>query len=266
VIDETHDAHSTTQSVKIGKYLKSYTLSLKNMKKIRSVIIFSLFFFSSFLVVEAAKAEPSCGGDPSGWEDGEVRECLTLGECGQKNEYAFIVADTTCGSKICCSYFDTEPTANTTSGTVAPPPAVPSAPVPGAEGGTINIGSQYAGQVRPENESDGTYYEQPAGGILIDCARKDPRSGGYCTDTNYLLLQLIEIGKFLFKIIGALAFFFFIYGGLSFILSMGNAEKAKKAHGILLAAVIGLLIAFSAYILIGFVLDALNVAPEFRGV
>lgn len=102
-------------------------------------------------------------------------------------------------------------------------------------------------------------------GIIIKCALNAPGSG-YCDDVNDLLLQLIQIGKEAFKYIGALAFFFFIYGGLTVVLSMGNAEKAKKGHQILVAAVIGLLIAFSAYILIDFVLDALGVVPEFRGV
>ena len=102
-------------------------------------------------------------------------------------------------------------------------------------------------------------------GIIIDCALEKPGEG-YCSDVNALLLQLIRIGREAFKYIGALAFFFFIYGGLTIILSMGSAEKAKKGHQILVAAVIGLLIAFSAYILIDFVLDALGVTAEFRGV
>lgn len=102
-------------------------------------------------------------------------------------------------------------------------------------------------------------------GIIVPCALNKPGEG-YCDDVNDLLLQLITIGKEAFKYIGALAFFFFIYGGLTIVLSFGSPEKVKKGHGVLVAAVIGLLIAFSAYILIDFVLDALGVVEEFRGV
>ncbi len=50
------------------------------------------------------------------------------------------------------------------------------------------------------------------------------------------------------------------------IISFGNAEKVKKGQQILVGAVIGLVIVFSAYIMVDFVLDALNVRDEFRGV
>lgn len=85
-----------------------------------------------------------------------------------------------------------------------------------------------------------------------------------CRDVNYLLMQIIRIGKFLFSIIGSLAFLMLVYGGFTFILSMGNAEKAKKGMDIALAAVVGMFIAFSAYILVDFLLDALNVSEDFR--
>src|SRR3989338_2564643 len=48
-------------------------------------------------------------------------------------------------------------------------------------------------------------------GLIIGCALADPSVGGYCNDVNDILLQLIRIGDFLFQIIGALAFLFFIY-------------------------------------------------------
>lgn len=84
-----------------------------------------------------------------------------------------------------------------------------------------------------------------------------------CRDANLLLLQLIKIAEYLFGIIGMLAFVFFIYGGFQFIISMGNAEKAKQGLSTLLAAAVGLLISFSAYILVQFLLDALGVPSEF---
>ena len=101
-------------------------------------------------------------------------------------------------------------------------------------------------------------------GLIETCANKNliPGEAG-CRDANILLLQLIRIGEFLFSIIGILAFLMFIYGGFSLVLSMGNAEKAKKATATLAAAVVGLLIAFGSVLLIDFMLDALGVLDEF---
>lgn len=107
-----------------------------------------------------------------------------------------------------------------------------------------------------------------ASGIIETCpgdASRIPGEEG-CRDINILLLQVIRIGEFLFQIIGTVAFVFFIYGGFSLILSLGNAEKAKKAHATLFAAAVGVLIAFSAFILVDFVLEALDVNERFRGI
>jgi len=48
------------------------------------------------------------------------------------------------------------------------------------------------------------------------------------------------------------------------IISAGNAERVKKGRDILVAAIVGIVIAFSAYALINFVLDALDVSSEYR--
>ena len=60
------------------------------------------------------------------------------------------------------------------------------------------------------------------------------------------------------------AFVFFIYGGFTMITSFGSAEKVKKGRDILLAAVVGMIIAFSAYLLINFIISALGVADSFK--
>ena len=67
-----------------------------------------------------------------------------------------------------------------------------------------------------------------------------------------------------FKYVGAIAFIFFVYGGFTMILSFGNSEKFKKGQQVLVAAVIGLIIVFGAYLMVSFILDALGVAEEFK--
>lgn len=120
---------------------------------------------------------------------------------------------------------------------------------------------------------------KPEGG---DAYENDPRYGvpkGYvgplpacsfsykgCRDINDFLTFFINLGKTLFEVIGTFAFVMFIYGGFTMILSMGNAEKVKKGQEILVAALVGIIIAFGAYLMIDFVLDALQVGAEFRAV
>jgi len=96
-------------------------------------------------------------------------------------------------------------------------------------------------------------------GPLPDCA-----FSGTCRDVNDLVVLMVNIGRYLFGIIGSLALAMFIYGGFTWLTSMGNPEKVKKGGSIVFGAAIGLLISFSAYLLIDFVLDALQVTSDFR--
>jgi len=106
-------------------------------------------------------------------------------------------------------------------------------------------------------------YKKPDGydGPLPDCA-----FAGQCRDVNDLLQIGINIGRFVFGFIGMLALAMFVYGGFFLVFSLGNPEKVKKGSGILMGAVVGMIIAFGAYILIDFILDALGVADTFRGI
>jgi hypothetical protein len=105
-----------------------------------------------------------------------------------------------------------------------------------------------------------------SGGLVVEECRGERGAQESCRDVNVLLLQGIKIGRYLFSIIGAVAFFFFIFGGFTLITSMGSAEKAKKGKTMVFNAVIGMFIAFSAYLVIYFILEALGVSPEFRGI
>jgi len=117
-----------------------------------------------------------------------------------------------------------------------------------------------APQVKYDNDYWKSQYKVPDGykGALPDCA-----FSGTCRDTNDLVLLLIKFGEGMFAIIGSFAFVFFVYGGFTMILSFGNAEKVKKGQQILVAAVLGIVIAFTAYLSVQFLLDALNVGVSF---
>ena len=89
---------------------------------------------------------------------------------------------------------------------------------------------------------------------------------GTCRNVNDILTLIISFGKGLFMIIGSFALVMFIYGGFMVMISAGSDERVTKGKGIMLAAVIGLIIALSAYTMIDLLLDALGVVDDFRGV
>jgi len=106
-------------------------------------------------------------------------------------------------------------------------------------------------------------YAVPPGynGPLPPCA-----FSGTCNDVNQLLEVFLNYARMILAGVAGFAFAFFAYGGFLMIFSFGNAERVKKGQQVLVAAVVGLAIVFSAYIIVNFVLDALGVEESFRGI
>ena len=104
-------------------------------------------------------------------------------------------------------------------------------------------------------------YQVPKSGPLaaIPCAVK-----GTCNNVNDLVQVAVAGAQFLFSLIGAIAFVMFIAGGFTMILSFGSAERFKKGQQILVAAVAGLLVSLSAYVLVEFILDAIGLSGYFK--
>lgn len=67
-----------------------------------------------------------------------------------------------------------------------------------------------------------------------------------------------NIIKAVLGIVGSLALLVFILGGLSWVTSAGNDEKVKKGKDMIIWATLGLIVIFTSYTLVGFVLDALT--------
>lgn len=99
-------------------------------------------------------------------------------------------------------------------------------------------------------------YGAPPGydGPLPDCA-----FSGQCRSVDNLVELAIKVVEYFFGIIAGLALAFFVYGGVLMIASFGNTERFTKGRQVLIAATIGLAIAFSAYVIVGFVVDALGI-------
>lgn len=101
-------------------------------------------------------------------------------------------------------------------------------------------------------------YSKPDGydGPLPDCAFT-----GTCRSVEDLLGLGVKVADWLFSILAGLGFAFFVYGGVTMIFSFGNAEKVGQGKQILVAATIGIIIAFSAYVLVGFIVKAIGINP-----
>lgn len=59
-------------------------------------------------------------------------------------------------------------------------------------------------------------------------------------------------------VVGSLALIMFIYGGFTWMLAAGNAEAVTKGKNILIWATIGLIVIFSAYALVKFVISGIG--------
>ncbi len=107
-------------------------------------------------------------------------------------------------------------------------------------------------------------YPKPEGylsKILPDCAFH-----GTCRSLDDLLVLGINIAKYLFGLIGTIAFAMFIYGGSRMMLSGGGSEGIQAGKDAMLHAVIGLIITFSSYLIVSFVLNMLKVGSDFRAI
>jgi len=100
------------------------------------------------------------------------------------------------------------------------------------------------------------------GGTIPNCT--DLTKNG-CNDVSIFLISAIGVGQYVFGIIGVLALVMFVYGGLVWITANGNPEKVKQGMGIFMSAVIGLVIVFSAYMLVKyFGSSILNIGSEYQ--
>lgn len=59
-------------------------------------------------------------------------------------------------------------------------------------------------------------------------------------------------------IVGSLALVMFIFGGIIWMTSSGSADKIKKGRDILIWSIIGLVVIFSAYALVRFVIQGVG--------
>ena len=93
-------------------------------------------------------------------------------------------------------------------------------------------------------------------------AGSDMSDATYCGNygINDFVSLAINVSKWILGIVGSLTLIMFIYGGFLFLISGGGSEKIAQAQKILVAAVIGLIIVFSSYLIIQFVLGSMGLS------
>ena len=85
-------------------------------------------------------------------------------------------------------------------------------------------------------------------------------------DLNSFVGLGVNVATFILGIVGALTLLMFVYGGFTWILSGGSSDKVKKGKDIIIGSVIGLLIVFSSYMIIQYVVnDVFNSTTKFTG-
>lgn len=84
-------------------------------------------------------------------------------------------------------------------------------------------------------------------------------SKGTCELNDFIIL-LVRGSQIMLGVVGSIALLMFIYGGVTFVISEGNAEKVKKAKEIIIGSIIGLVIVFSSYMLISFILKSVGIS------
>lgn len=87
---------------------------------------------------------------------------------------------------------------------------------------------------------------------------------GECRSISIFVIMLLNFTSYLFTIVGALALLAFIYGGFILILSRGTPDQVKKGKDAMVAAIIGLVIVFGAYILVRFLGQAVGLQDYYK--
>ncbi len=114
-------------------------------------------------------------------------------------------------------------------------------------------------KANPDYKAPDGYVEN--GGIIPECA-----FSGQCRNTNDLVDVFINQGKKIFGLIGAVALAAFVYGGFLMVFSFGSSDKIQQGKDVMVAAVIGIIIVFSAYLAVNFILNVLGVSAEFNAI
>ena len=131
-------------------------------------------------------------------------------------------------------------------------------PISAINAGTCRRGTETAGSCSTVSDCDTGYecYISSTGGSAGTVSLTNPLTGTQTSEGIPTLLG--KIISSVLGIVGSLALVMFIYGGVTWMLSVGNQEQVTKGKNILIWATIGIVIIFTAYALVRFVLTTVT--------
>ncbi|MFA6130818.1 MAG: hypothetical protein WC730_00955 [Patescibacteria group bacterium] len=121
--------------------------------------------------------------------------------------------------------------------------------------------AQTVGEQYNDIMDQGLIYANICTGADDDCACRDT---GECT-LDDLLQVVVNISVFLLGISGTAVLCVFIYGGFLWITAQGKPEAIKTGQKAIVGAVIGIVIIFSSYAIIAFVVSVLKTGESPEG-
>jgi hypothetical protein len=77
---------------------------------------------------------------------------------------------------------------------------------------------------------------------------------GKCELNDFVKIA-VWVWWWILSITGSIALAMFIYGGFTFLISGGSSERITKGKTILINSIIGLVIIFTSYLIVNFILD-----------
>lgn len=101
--------------------------------------------------------------------------------------------------------------------------------------------------------------------LLFGLCRQTLAAGDIIPDDteslDSFIILAINISKYILGIVGSLTLLMFVVGGVQFMVSAGATEAVSKAKKTIVAAIVGLLIVFSSWLIISFVIKSLDFNP-----
>ena len=94
------------------------------------------------------------------------------------------------------------------------------------------------------------------------CDAGDATKCGNYTLNDFVVLA-VNVSKIILGLVGSLSLLMFIYGGFTFLISAGSSDKIGQAKKIIVAAIIGLIIVFTSWMIINFVTKAIGARGGF---
>ena len=92
-------------------------------------------------------------------------------------------------------------------------------------------------------------------GLLPPCASRSSTTACGICDVFQLIVNIINF--LLFTIVPPLAILMFVVGGATFLFSSGNPTLLNTGKKILISVIIGVVIAYGSYLIVGLVIKAL---------